>query len=123
MAYDVITAERVRDALSGRSDVAEKRLMGGLCFMVQGSMCCSVSARGGLLVRVDPDARERMLAEPHVAPMEMRGRVAKGFVRVASEGYRTAASLKKWIARGIAAASAAGTTGKPRRKKKAASRG
>src|SRR5690349_17909279 len=104
MAYDVITAERVRDALSGRKDVVEKKLMGGLCFMAGGAMCCAVSGRGGLLVRVDPDAREHMLAEPHVAPMVMRGRTAKGFVRVAPEGYRTAPSLKKWIARGTAAA-------------------
>jgi hypothetical protein len=118
MAYDVITAERVRDALSARRGVVEKRLMGGLCFMVQGSMCCTVSGRGGLLVRVDPAARERMLAEPHVAPMEMRGRVAKGFVRVAPEGYRTAAALKKWIERGVAAAGLAKARKKPARRPK-----
>lgn len=119
MAYDVITAERVRDALSDRKAV-EKTLMGGLCFMVGGAMCCAVSGRGGLLVRVEPDARERVLAEPHVSPMVMRGRTAKGFVRVAPEGYRTAPSLKKWIARGIAAAATAKATAKPKSKKKTA---
>jgi hypothetical protein len=116
MAYDVITAERVRDALSDRKGVIEKGLMGGLCFMVGGAMCCTVSGRGGLLVRVDPNARERMLAEPHVSPMVMRGRTAKGFVRVAAEGYRTAPSLKKWIARGVAAAAAAKVGAKPKKK-------
>jgi TfoX/Sxy family transcriptional regulator of competence genes len=114
MAYDDKTAARVREVLSGRRGVAEKTLMGGLCFMVQGSMCCSVSGRGGLLVRVGKEAHERILAEPHVAPMEMRGRVMTGFVRVAPEGYRTGAALKKWVERGIAAASAA----KPKAPKK-----
>jgi TfoX/Sxy family transcriptional regulator of competence genes len=106
MAYDEKTAERVRMALSGRRDVVEKKLMGGLCFMVGGGMCCSVSGKGGLLVRVDPAAYERLLGEPHVAPMQMGGRTMKGFVRVAQEGYRTDAALKKWIARGLDAVAA-----------------
>jgi hypothetical protein len=113
MAYDEGTAARVRAVLSDRRDVVEKTLMGGLCFMVQGSICCSVSGRGGLLIRVDRQAYSRMLDEPHVAPMEMRGRVMTGFVRVAAEGYRTGAGLRKWVERGVTAASAA----KPRKKK------
>ena len=56
MAYDEKTAARVRKALAGRRDVVEKKLMGGLCFMVKGGMCCSVSGKGGLLVRVDIEA-------------------------------------------------------------------
>ena len=119
MAYDEITAERVRDVLSNRRDVVEKKLMGGLCFMVCGAMCCSVSGRGGLLVRVGADAQERALAEPHVSPMRMAGRTAKGFVRVAPEGYRTKAALKKWIARGldfVATLPAKQARSKPRRK-------
>lgn len=101
MPYDQITAERVRNVLSSRRDVIEKRLMGGLCFMVGGAMCCSVSARGGLLIRVGPAAHERMLEEPHVSAMRMGGRTVRGFVRVAPEGYRTDAALRKWIARGL----------------------
>jgi hypothetical protein len=104
MAYDEKTAERVRKVLAGRRDVVEKKLMGGLCFMVKGSMSCSVSGRGGLLVRVDVEAMDRVLLEPHVAPMEMGGRVMRGFVRVAADGYRTEAALKKWIERGVLAA-------------------
>jgi TfoX/Sxy family transcriptional regulator of competence genes len=106
MAYDEKTAERVRRVLSGRPGVVEKKLMGGLAFMVKGGMCCSVSGRGGLLVRVDAQAHERMLGEPHVESAEMRGRTMTGFVRVAAEGYRTDAALKRWIERGIEAVEA-----------------
>lgn len=104
MAYDEKTAERVRKVLSGRRSVVEKKLMGGLCFMVEGAMCCAVSGRGGLLVRIDPAAHARMLGEPHAQAADMRGRMMTGFVRVAPEGYPTAAELRKWIERGIAAA-------------------
>ena len=113
MAYDENTAARGRKALAGRRDVVEKKLMGGLCFMVNGSMCCSVSGKGGLLVRVEIEAAERVLLEPHVAPMEMGGRVMRGFVRVAPHGYHTDAALKKWIKLGVAAAAA-----RPAKKKK-----
>ena len=106
MAYDEKTAERVRRVLAGRRGVVEKKLMGGLCFMLKGGMCCSVSGRGGLLVRVGAEAHEQMLAEPHVQPMEMRGRTMTGFVRVAPDGYRTDAALKQWIERGIEAVAA-----------------
>jgi TfoX/Sxy family transcriptional regulator of competence genes len=102
MAYDEETAERVRKLLSGRRDVVPKKMMGGLCFMVGGSMCCVVSGKGGLLVRVGPEGFAQALTEPHVAPMEMRGRVMTGFVRVAPEGFRTDAMLKKWVERGLA---------------------
>jgi hypothetical protein len=85
MAYDEKTAGRVRKFLSARPDVVEKKLMGGLCFMVKGHMCCSVSGKGGLLIRVGSDAHQLMLGEPHVEPMEMRGRIMTGFVRVAPE--------------------------------------
>jgi TfoX/Sxy family transcriptional regulator of competence genes len=101
MAYDEKTAARLRELLASRTDVVEKKMMGGLCFMVKGRMCASVSGRGGLLIRVGPDAHASVLGEPHVQPMEMRKRVVTGFVRVAPEGYRTAAELKKWIKLGL----------------------
>ena len=102
MAYDEETAERVRKLLAGQGDVVAKKMMGGLCFMVGGRMCCVVSGKGGLLVRVGPDAFARALSEKHVGPMEMRGRVMTGFVRVAPEGFRTDAMLKRWVERGLA---------------------
>ena len=101
MAYDKEVAERIRTLLSGRSDVAEQKLFGGLCFMVRGHMCCAVSGRGGLLVRLGPDAPAFVFSEPHAAPMEMRGRIMADYVRVAPEGYRAAGDLKKWVARAV----------------------
>jgi TfoX/Sxy family transcriptional regulator of competence genes len=99
MAFDEEAAGRIRRLLSGRSDVREQKLMGGLSFMVRGHMCCAVSGRGGLLIRVGPDAYPSLLGEAHAAPVEMRGRAMTGFLRVAPEGYRTAAGLKRWVTR------------------------
>jgi len=98
MAYDETTALRVRKLLSTRADVTEKKMIGGLCFMVKGRICCSVSGRGGLVVRVGADAYQAMLAEPHIV---LGGRTMTGFVRVGPEGYRTDAGLKKWVKRGL----------------------
>jgi len=105
MAYDEKTAERVRKLLSKRIDVVEKKMMGGLCFLVTGGMCCSVSGKGGMLIRVNPEAHARILFEPLVSPVEMRARTMAGFVRVAPEGYRSDAALRKWIVVGVEAVS------------------
>src|SRR5689334_2646237 len=101
MAYDEKTAARVRQLLAARSGVTEKQMMGGMCFMVNGHMCCAASGRGGLLVRVGPEAYPSMLREPHAAAVEMRGRPMTGYVRVAPEGYSSGAGLKKWVTRGV----------------------
>jgi TfoX N-terminal domain len=106
MPYDERTAERVRAALKRRRDIVEKPLIGGLCFMASDVMCCSVSGRGGLLVRVIPSMRDQLLREGHAEPADMRGRMMTGFIRVQPDGYRTEAALKKWIAHGLAAAAA-----------------
>jgi TfoX/Sxy family transcriptional regulator of competence genes len=114
MSYDEMTAGRVRKILSGRHDVVEQKMMGGLCFMVSGNMCCTVSGRGGMLIRIDKAAQARMLAEPHVRPMEMGARTMQGFVRLGPEGYRTDAALRKWVGRGLDAVAA--LPAKPARK-------
>ena len=101
MAYDEKTAERIRHLLADRPDVAEKKMMGGLVFMVKGGMCCAVSGRGGLLARVGPDAA-KLVKEPQVKAMRMAGRVVKNFVRVMPEAYRTSAQLRKWVERCVA---------------------
>ena len=101
MPYDIRAADGVRVLLSDRHDVVERKMMGGLVFMVGGNMCVVVSGRGGLLVRVGADVQARVLKEPHVKPMTMAGRIMTGFVRVAPEGYRTAATLRKWVKRGL----------------------
>jgi TfoX/Sxy family transcriptional regulator of competence genes len=101
MPYDIQAADGIRVLLSDRHDIVERKMMGGLVFMVDGHMCVVASGRGGLLVRVGPEVQVRVLREPHVKPMTMAGRPMTGFVRVAPEGYRTAAALRKWVKRGL----------------------
>lgn len=119
MAYDESTAARVRAALAGQGKVVEKKMMGGLCFMVRGGMCCSVSGKGGLLVRVEPGSYEAALREPHVHPMKMGKRVMSGFVRVAPEGYRTSEELRAWVLRGVDGVVSRKTAARPRSRRKA----
>ena len=101
MPYDIQAADGIRVLLGGRHDVVERKMMGGLVFMVNGHMCITASGRGGILVRVGPEAQAGVLKEPHVKPMTMAGRSMSGFVRVMPDGYRTAASLRKWVTRGV----------------------
>jgi len=106
MAYDEPTAARIRWMLAERVDVAELKMMGGLCFMAKGAMACVVSGKGGLLVRVPAASRDQALADPNVRPMEMGQRTMQGFVRVAPDGYRTDEALQHWVQLGIDAARA-----------------
>lgn len=99
-AYDADIAERVRRALSGRADVVEKRMVGGLSFLVGGNMCCGVTGQR-LMVRVGAEGRDSALSEPHVRPMEFGGRSLRGFICVDREGFRTDAALAAWIQRGL----------------------
>ena len=101
MPYDIQAADGIRVLLGDRHDVVERKMMGGLVFMVNGHMCITASGRGGILVRVGPIAQAHVLKEPHVKPMTMAGRSMAGFVRVMPEGYRTAAALRKWVKRGL----------------------
>ena len=101
MPYDIQAADGIRVLLSDRHDVVERKMMGGLVFMVNGHMCVTASGRGGILVRVGAEAQAGVLKEPHVKPMTMAGRSMAGFVRVMPDGYRTAASLRKWVKRGV----------------------
>jgi TfoX/Sxy family transcriptional regulator of competence genes len=100
MTYDEKTAERVRRILSRQPDVIEKKMFGGLCFMVKGGMCCGLTSTG-FMVRVGREAYDRTLALPHARVMEFTGRPMAGFVYVDPGGYRTDAALAKWVQRGI----------------------
>ena len=84
MSYDENTAERARRRLSRPLDVVEKKMFGGLYFMVNGSMCCS-AAGTALVVQIGPEAREQGLLQPHVWPMEMGGRPLANFLRIGPE--------------------------------------
>jgi TfoX-like protein len=101
MPYDTHAADGIRVLLADRPGVVEKKMMGGLVFMVNGHMCVTASGRGGILVRVGPEAQARALKEPQVQPMRMAGRSMAGFVRVMPDGYQTAAGLRKWVKRGL----------------------
>jgi TfoX/Sxy family transcriptional regulator of competence genes len=100
MAYDELSAERVRRALAGRRGLVEKKMMGAVCFMVGGNMCCGVTG-DALLVRVGADAYPTTLKEPHVRPREFAGRRPKGFVLVDPAGWRTEKALAGWVKRGL----------------------
>jgi TfoX/Sxy family transcriptional regulator of competence genes len=101
MAYDQKTAARVRRLLGSRHDIAEKEMMGGLSFLVNGHIAFSVSGRGGMLIRVGAEGMDRLLKEQHVQPAAMGARTMTGFVRVAPEAYPTDAALKKWLQCGL----------------------
>ena len=96
-------AARVRRLLARRGVVVERCMMGGVAFLVDGAMCCSVGPRG-LLVRVEAASRAGLLARAHVRPMKLGARTMRGFVRVEPAGYRTDRALATWLDVGLAAA-------------------
>lgn len=102
MAYDEDLANRIRELVAAEPDVTEKRMFGGLAFMVCGNMSVAASGQGGLMVRVDPDHSAALVAKPHARPFEMRGRPMQGWVRVDAEGLRTKRELEPWVKRGVA---------------------
>lgn len=106
MAYDEAMAERIRDVLAAEPDLIEKRMFGGLAFLIGGHMAVAVSGQGGLLVRVDPEAGARLIAAGTAAPMEMRGREMTGWLRVAADAVRTKRTLTTWVERGAGTARA-----------------
>ena len=102
MAYDEELANRIREALGGAA-VTEKKMFGGLAFLVGGHMSVSASGKGGLLVHVDPSQTDALLAEPGAEPFEMRGRgPMNGWVRVSPEVLDDDATLSKWVDCGVA---------------------
>ena len=102
MAYDADLANRIRELVAGEPGVSEQRMFGGLAFLVGGNMSVAASGQGGLMVRVDPDETDALVAQPHARPFEMRGREMKGWLRVDAEGVRTRRQLESWVRRGVA---------------------
>ena len=100
MAYDEELAERIRRALAGRQGVSEKKMFGGIAFMLRGNMCCGI-VRDDLMVRVGPERYEEALARPHARPMDFTGRPMRGMVYVTPEGCRTDEALKRWVEQGL----------------------
>jgi len=107
--FDAHLADRVRKLLGTRTDIEEKRMFGGLAFMIRGHMACGITG-STLMVRVAADDEKRLLSEPHVRPMDFTGRPLQGFLYVDPEGVTSAPALRKWITRAAAFAD-----GRPRK--------
>ena len=100
MAYDEGLAFRIRELLDGRPDLIEKKMFGGLAFMVQGNLCCGVY-KDDLIVRVGPEQDMRAVARPHARPFDITGRPMKGWLLVAPEGVENDADLEQWVEQGV----------------------
>ena len=101
MAYDQELADRVREHVEPENGLTEKRMFGGLAFLINGNMAVSASSKGGLMLRVDPAEIETLLQEPHAQPFEMRGREMTGWLRVAVDAETPDDELAQWIHRGV----------------------
>jgi TfoX/Sxy family transcriptional regulator of competence genes len=102
MAYDEDLASRLRELLADEDAISEKKMFGGLAFLLHGHMTVSASGKGGLLARIDPTETDAALKRPHVTRMVMSGRSMDGWVRVAPEGVRTKRQLEPWVKRSLA---------------------
>jgi hypothetical protein len=101
MAYDEGLADRIRDVLLGEPGLTEKRMFGGLAFLVDGHLAASASSQGGMLLRVDPAHTDSLVTEPHVARFRMKGREMDGWLHVLSEALDTEEALRSWLAHGV----------------------
>jgi hypothetical protein len=99
MAFDADLAARMRSVLSNERGLTEKRMFGGLAFLINGNMAVSASGQGGLMVRVEPSQTDRLVRAAHAHPFEMRGREMDGWLRVDVDGVRTKRQLETWLAR------------------------
>ncbi|TQJ51371.1 TfoX/Sxy family protein [Phycicoccus sp. SLBN-51] len=108
MAYDEELADRLREALGAEPGLSEKRMFGGLAFLVEGHMAVAASGQGGLMVRVDPATSEELVDGVLVERVVMRGREMDGWLRVASAAVDDDEALREWVVRGVAAARALG---------------
>ena len=100
MAYDEDLADRIRELLVGERDVAEKKMFGGLAFLIGGNMAIAASGQGGVMVRVDPAKSDRLVATTSARVAVMRGRAMHGWLRLSSDDVRTKRQLAKWVGLG-----------------------
>jgi len=101
MAYDAALADRIRAVLAARDDVTERKMFGGVAFMVGGHMCCGISGED-LMVRLGEDAADAALDEPGARPMDFTGRPMKGYAFVGPEGTAADEALHDWVSRTLA---------------------
>jgi TfoX/Sxy family transcriptional regulator of competence genes len=100
VAYDEELARRIRALVADEQGLTEKKMFGGLAFLIGGNMAVAASGQGGLMVRVDPAQSEALVAGSRARPVEMRGRLMQGWLRVDVEHLRTAQALAEWVERG-----------------------
>ncbi len=101
MVYDKELAGRIRQILASLKGLDEKKMFGGIAFLLNGNMCCGV-VKDNLIVRIGRENYEKALAEPHARPMDFTGRPLSGFVYVSPNGYLTDKDLTKWLQQAIA---------------------
>jgi TfoX/Sxy family transcriptional regulator of competence genes len=100
VAYDEQLAERVRELVGSDADVTEQTMFGGLAFLIGGNLAVAVSGQGGILVRVDPEQSDELVASTNARLMEMRGRQMRGWLRVGADDVRPERELATWVERG-----------------------
>jgi len=114
VAYNEELADRVREALADRTDVEEKKMFGGLSFMVAGQMCCGV-LKDDLIVRIEPTDSDTLVAQPHVRPFDFTGRPMQNMVYVENSALVDADVLRTWVQRGTSYVAAHPAKAKPRK--------
>ena len=102
MAYDEELADRIRGVVEGEPGLTEKRMFGGLAFLVDGHMAVAAASQGGMLLRCDPADTEALVIEPSVTRFRMRGREMDGWLHVLREAVESEDALRSWIAHGVA---------------------
>ena len=102
MAYDEALADRIRELAAGEPNLTEKKMFGGLAFLVGGNMAIAASGQGGVLVRCDPAQSDELVADTDARLFEMRGREMQGWLRVDDADVRTKRQLEKWANIGTA---------------------
>jgi hypothetical protein len=100
VAYDEELADRLRALLGDRPGLTEQKMFGGLAFLIGGNMAIAASGQGGILVHVDPDESNELVASTPAAAMEMRGRRMRGWLRVDTADVTDDAALGEWVERG-----------------------
>ena len=100
MPYDEDLELRIREVLSGLPDLSDKRMFGGIGFLVKGNMACGIY-KDALIVRVGPAGYEEALTRPYTRPFDITGKSMKGWLMVEREGYKSDEALKVWVQQGI----------------------
>jgi TfoX/Sxy family transcriptional regulator of competence genes len=101
VAYDEDLADRIRELVAGEKRLTERKMFGGLAFLIGGNMAVAASGQGGILVRVDPAASDKLVSTTKAKPMVMRGRSMDGWLRVDANDVREKRQLARWVERGV----------------------